>query len=336
VIKSFSKLIGKFKEFFMKKLLKIVLCVMLATVFCLGFTACKNDDGSTGNKNTSIKKKGDTYVLNVYATSYDKDGNAETVFDADDLKYTTKSGDVVDVTIIGANAFKGNDTLETIVIPSTVTEIGAGAFAEMTALKTLELPFAGSKLDAINEARLIGYLFGTESYEGGIACTQTVSPAADSSAQPTTSVYYLPQTLTTIKINYTGSDAYAIPQYAFSGLSVNDIQLLGNINKIGNGAFTGSYIYSIDIPATVTEIGDEAFASCPRLTDVDLTGNTVLASLGDKAFYGFKGLSLTFPASLSLVGDYCFADSALTSCTIPNGNCVYGVYPFNGCDNLAY
>ena len=318
----------------MKKLLKIVFCLMLSAVFCFGFTACNNDDGSTGNKNTSIKKRGDTYVLNVYATSYGEDGKADTVFDGDDLKYTTKSGDVVDVTIIGANAFKGNDTLETIVIPSTVTEIGAGAFAEMTALKTLELPFAGSKLDAVNEARLIGYLFGTEAYDGGIACTQTVSPAADSSAEATTSVYYLPQTLTTIKINYTGSDAYTLPQYTFSGLSVTDIQLSGNITKIDNGAFKGSYIYSIDIPASVTEIGDEAFASCPRLTEVDFSANTVLETLGNKAFLSFKGVSLTFPASLNSVGDYCFENSTASQITIPNANCVYGVHPFNGCDNL--
>ena len=46
---------------------------------------------------------------------------------------------VYDVTSIGKNAFKGNTTIKSAVIPSSVTSIGAGAFGEASNLKSVTI-----------------------------------------------------------------------------------------------------------------------------------------------------------------------------------------------------
>lgn len=66
------------------------------------------------------------------------------------------------VTKIADEAFRGNTTLQTVEIPTTITEIGNYAFAECTALKTVKLPHgvktvgrnAFSNCIALTEARL--------------------------------------------------------------------------------------------------------------------------------------------------------------------------------------
>lgn len=332
MIKSFSNL-TELQGVFMKRFLKISLCILMAVLFTAGLVAC--DNGGSSNTNMSVRKRGDVYYLNSYVAEYDEAGNAITSVTVGATDgYTTKSGEKATITEIAPGAFRNNSTLKEVIVSSNVTSIGAGAFAGMTKLEKLVLPFAGSKIDAVNEARLIGYLFGTESYDGGYACTQTVSPATDSSSTATTATYYLPETLNTIEIKYEGTDAYVLPQYSFNGLKVSNVTLSGKIEKIANNAFENSYISAIEIPAEVKVIEANAFANCARLTSVTFANGTKLEEIGKEAFKNFKGLKMELPTSVITIGEHAFDGASLTSVKMLGIKNI-AVYAFYNCKDLA-
>lgn len=64
---------------------------------------------------------------------------------------------------------------------------------------------------------------------------------------------------------------------------------------------------TFDIPNTVTEIGENSFRSCNKLTSIFIPNS--VASIGQFAFYGCSGLtSLTIPNTLNNISDYTFAN----------------------------
>ncbi len=125
------------------------------------------------------------------------------------------------------------------------------------------------------------------------------------------------------------------------------------VNADGNGttvsvAAQGKDAVSGDvvIPATVkdgentynvTSIGDHAFSSCERLTDVTFEANSQLASIGAYAFSWCISLtSVTIPSSVTSIGDRAFYDCyQLTSVTIPSGVTGIGAYAFSSCGRLT-
>ena len=70
---------------------------------------------------------------------------------------------------------------------------------------------------------------------------------------------------------------------------------------------------SINIPDSVTSIGDGAFYGCSGLTSVSIPDS--VTQIGGSAFYGCSGLtSINIPDSVTSIGNYAFEDcSGLTS-----------------------
>ena len=94
-------------------------------------------------------------------------------------------------------------------------------------------------------------------------------------------------------------------------------------------------ITKIEIPETVTEIGDYAFAYFDKLTSVNIPN--CVTSIGDDAFSGCSNLtSITIPGSVTSIGNYAFSGcSNLTSIIIPNGVTSIGSGAFSGCSGLT-
>jgi hypothetical protein len=83
--------------------------------------------------------------------------------------------------------------------------------------------------------------------------------------------------------NVAESEANAVPPYALTGLTkLTTVTLPSSVTKIGAGAFSGSGITSISLPAKVTTIDNYAFLRCTALTTVTIPGP--ISSIGDKAF----------------------------------------------------
>ncbi len=320
----------------MKKFLKILMLSLLMLVSVFAFVACGEDGDNDGKTGLLYKMyEGDSYYT-VYG--YVDDGT-----NIDTLNISDYNKDGVSIGRIKANAFKDNDTLKTLIIPSTVETIDAGAFANMKKLETIELPFVGStavadtsfnSLDqsedkSVGAERTFGYVFGTESYNGGLAMTQSYD-------ETNTNTTYVPATLKKVIINNTVAErAYGIPMYAFAGANlVSEVELKGNIAVIGECAFKNALGLSrINVPASVLQIKKQAFMGTANLKDgfTIETGST-LQVLGESVFNGSAVKNVSLPTSVLAIGNSCFANSKIEDVNlgsvvlIPTGafaNCAY-------------
>lgn len=83
------------------------------------------------------------------------------------------------------------------------------------------------------------------------------------------------------------------------------------VSGIGDGAFSWAAVSSVDIPNTVTFIGQQAFCGCYNMTSVSI------------------------PSSVRTISDYAFDNSGLVSVTIPGSVETLGCGVFQGNGNLV-
>ena len=117
--------------------------------------------------------------------------------------------------------------------------------------------------------------------------------------------------------------------------SLASIDLPDSLTEIGESAFSGcSSLASIDLPDSLTVIGNRAFEGCSSLASIDLPDS--LTEIGESAFYGCSSLaSVDLPDSLTMIGNSAFGDcSSLASITIPGSVLFMGYNCFGSCDNL--
>ena len=93
------------------------------------------------------------------------------------------------------------------------------------------------------------------------------------------------------------------------------ITIPSSVTKISNGAFFGSLIEKITVPATVNYIGSLTFCNCNNLKSVEILGNITM--IPDETFYGCEKLeSITIPASVTEISFRAFYNcTSLTSIT---------------------
>lgn len=92
---------------------------------------------------------------------------------------------------------------------------------------------------------------------------------------------------------------------------------------------------SINIPDSVTSIGDSAFRWCKTLTGINIQDS--VTSIGNSAFYGCRSLtSINIPDSVTSIGDSTFLlCGSLTSINIPGSVTSIGNRAFYGCCSLT-
>ena len=113
------------------------------------------------------------------------------------------------------------------------------------------------------------------------------------------------------------------------------IENFDKIEEIYSHAFKMSDLMSINIPDSVTSIGDGAFYKCASLSSVNIPDS--VTSIGEFAFMGCTGLtSMTIPNSVTSIGIAAFAGcSGLTSVTISNSVTSIGNSAFENCSELT-
>ena len=293
--------------------------------------------------------------------AYEGDVNIPPTVTIQDTKY--------DVVGIGYKAFYGQNNVTSITLPASITYIGEEAFYNADKLQTIDIP---EKVKSIGKNAFFNCdLLATVTLHEGL---ESIGVTAFYS-MPALKTIVIPSTVTTI-----GNGAFydctsltsavlpaglkAIPEtifrdnkqladitlptaletigsYAFAGTAITTMQLPATVTQLGDGVFNGcKQLTNMVIPEGVTELGNALFAYCSVLTSVTLP--TTLQRVGKESFYGCPSLeSIVLPASLKTIGSSAFNDcpklmsvysQATTPATIegdPNSSYPYDRDAFN-------
>ena len=212
------------------------------------------------------------------------------------------------VTTIGLGAFSGCSSLRSVTIPSSVTNIGNGAFGACHNLTDIFVDRQNRRYNSVS-----GVLFNDED-------NVLVSYPAGKSG-----VYSIPLTVAVIGAG------------AFSGCnSLESVTIPSSVTTIGDSAFSNCYsLESVIIPSSVTTIGDNAFSDCSCLKNVTIPSS--VTTIGAGAFFRCNSLkSVTIPSSVTTIRAETFSGCInLKSVNIPSSVKTIQREAFRNCDKLT-
>lgn len=121
-----------------------------------------------------------------------------------------------------------------------------------------------------------------------------------------------------------------IPQGLFSmNIRLESIEIPNTVTEIGDTAFAGARLTSLTIPESVTKIGRKAF-HLHHLTELTISGN--VKEIGESAFEGtYKATtlkSLTIEEGVEVIGKWAFKEALLETVLFPNSIKEVGDEPF--------
>jgi hypothetical protein len=201
---------------------------------------------------------------------------------------------------------------------SNCTYIGTGAFAYQTALTNIEMPDKSGNLIVLGQytfrccAALTSFTFPTNAYIND--ATTITNGYYKLSGYQFDRCYNLATVTIPSSINYLGP-------VVFWGCDLLATVNWTDIKYISNEAFSGcpSLTTIPAFSADLTYIGTEAFLNDNKLTSVDFSACTNLATIGNNAFKGCSTLT-----SLDL-----------SNCTALTGASSIGTSAFSGCSSLT-
>lgn len=258
------------------------------------------------------------YSLNSDGKGYTVVGMGDCI-DKDLIIPSTHEG--LPVTAIGENAFNGNTDITYVLIDRAVISIGQGAFNLCSSL--INVYYNGTKEEWETLCSSIGvsndylidakvyYFSQTQPAEGFFwhFDTDGKTPVSwgvesDYSVGLKYSLNTDEKGYTVVGIGYCEDTDLVIPA-TYRGLPVT---------AIGSNAFESVRSFkSVSIPASVTTIGEKAFAHC-GVTSVTFATNSQLTTVDRYAF---------------------FSSSSLQSIALPDGVTTIGEAAFNGCNNIT-
>ena len=129
-----------------------------------------------------------------------------------------------------------------------------------------------------------------------------------------------------------GDGVTSIGSNAFAGcVSLTSINIPSSVTNIGEYAFAVCSLTSISIPSSVTNIGMHAFAGCARLTSISIPSSVTSIEMG--AFSNCQSLtSIVIPSGVTSIESGAFGGcSSLTSIVIPSTVTNIGSNAFQNC-----
>ena len=117
---------------------------------------------------------------------------------------------------------------------------------------------------------------------------------------------------------------------------IEEVEIPDTVTEIGDYAFHNFLeLKKINIPNSVTRIGEGAFYLCSSLVGITIPNS--VTSIGNIAFFGCSSLTnITIPESVTSIGYSAFYGcSSLTNITIPESVTSIGDRAFYGCSSLT-
>ena len=240
------------------------------------------------------------------------------------------------VEVIESGAFSGCSSLSNLVILDAVTSIGSGAFSPCENLENVEF---GNYVTSIDS-----YAFKGCNKLVSLIIPNSVTSIGEESFKDCTNIQNIeiPNSVAFIgqnafegcvNIEKVNIDCTKIDRW-FPTSSINEIIFGDHVTEIGTSAFSWANIKTLDIPNSVTTIGNNAFQDCSNLVTVDIHNS--VTTIGNNAFQNCSNLvDIDIPNSVTSIGQYAFSYcTKAKSLIIPNSINNIGLEAFSGCDNL--
>lgn len=240
---------------------------------------------------------------------------------------------------IGATAFYGDAKITGVVLPTTLEVIGDQAFYNLKAAK-MEKVVLSESIQSV----------GTSAFSG---CANLQEVEVDT-ANLGTQVF---QNATSLAKATLDQEVTAIPEACFRGCtSLSTLDVQGELTQVGEYAladtaifafdfstletidgyaFEGTDLAEIEIPESVTTIGEYAFNEMENLTKA--TFHNSMEILPSHLLSNCTKLSeVHFDKAYLSIGNYAFQKcTALSAFSLPEGLLQIGDYAFDGCTSLA-
>lgn len=179
-------------------------------------------------------------------------------------------------------------------IPNSVTTIGESAFYKCSGLTTISIPnsVTGIEKNAFKNCNSLSFItigngVTTIGYDVFSNCENLVKVKLNNNAM--------------VSKDYDPNDYYRLPSY-FGG-QVREYVLGEDVTRIGEYAFAGCGITTMNIPENVTSIGDNAFRDCWYLVEISISSG--ITDIEQWTFYMCQNLSKVVINSNALVSkDY--------------------------------
>ena len=205
-------------------------------------------------------------------------------------------GRTYSVTSIGKSAFYESN-LTSVTIPNSVTSIGDCAFIGCKSLISASIPSGVISI-------------GDHAFSG---CTSITSVTIPRSVVSIGLEAFDSRTLTVIEVEE-GNSVYDSRNSCNAIIeSANNILILGckntiipnSVTSIGDYAFFGCALSSVNIPNGVASIGEYAFAGCSSMTSAIIPNS--VTSIGQSAFNSSGLVSVVIGRGVTSIGNYAFA-----------------------------
>ena len=260
----------------------------------------------------------------------------------------------IPVTEISSSAFKGNATIEKIIISPSITQIGGSAFEDCTKLTAVEFEQDSyytiffRNIQPWTDIRCSEKHNGTWKYgETGLAM-ELYEEKND--GNDIYKIRVLKSTLDSIK--FSGVNSAGVREFTLEikSYNVGDYccwQTHGGANNVllyegfmptgltfNSKAFKNSGIQKITIPNSVGAINSNVFENCTSLKSVSF--HTLFKVIGTSAFAGCSSLeNIAIPSGVHTIGRYAFKQSGLKTATIPKTVIDIGEGAYANCIGLA-
>ena len=202
------------------------------------------------------------------------------------------------VTRIGNHSFRMCPNLEKINIPSSVTSVGEYAFSSCTSLKSIIIPDSVTTIEC--------HAFDNCSLLSEVTLSNNLQSLYYGAFQNCTSLctIEIPKSL-----EYANFDTYifqGIISAPFMGSGLEQIKFETGTKTVIDCLFLGcDKLEKVEIPETVTSIGNYAFSMCKSLSEISISDS--VTSIGSDAFSSCTALvKIDIPDSVTVIGSNAF------------------------------